>query len=439
MTDSKPEVDRPAGAPQAGTGSRRIVLGIVALAGVLTVAASAMYWGVSERFLPEPPPRYPDAEGSAGAAGEAEPEVAAGPRTEPAPGAAPTEAPEAAASEGARPDTEADAEAAPRGRVAAEAAPGTVTAATGAEPQAPAFDLVRVERDGSAVIAGTAAPGARVTIRSDADALAEAEADADGNFVAIFRADPGVAPQALTLDAEAPDGTQSRSDEVVMLLPDAPAAEAAGRGEAAAEAAPEAEGEAGTEEPAIAATAVVRADGAVEVTQTEAPAPQPGEARQVTLATIAYSEAGEVTLSGLGTPAAELRAYVDGALAGEGAVAGDGRWALELDDLAEGLYRLRIDALDATGRVTSRVETPFQRDFPAAPLPRPGVEGAVAEVIDGAVTVQPGNTLWTLARVHYGSGVLFTQIFTANSELIRDPDLIYPGQVLALPGAEEAD
>ena len=49
------------------------------------------------------------------------------------------------------------------------------------------------------------------------------------------------------------------------------------------------------------------------------------------------------------------------------------------------------------------------------------------------MTVQPGNNLWTLARTHYGSGVRYTQIFTANRDQIRDPDLIYPGQIFNMP------
>ena len=51
----------------------------------------------------------------------------------------------------------------------------------------------------------------------------------------------------------------------------------------------------------------------------------------------------------------------------------------------------------------------------------------------GVVTVQPGGNLWTIARLHLGSGVRYTQIFTANRDLIRDPDLIYPGQHLTPP------
>jgi len=52
----------------------------------------------------------------------------------------------------------------------------------------------------------------------------------------------------------------------------------------------------------------------------------------------------------------------------------------------------------------------------------------------GLVVVQPGNNLWNIARVLYGRGVRYTTIYEANREQIRDPDLIYPGQVFKAPG-----
>jgi len=48
-------------------------------------------------------------------------------------------------------------------------------------------------------------------------------------------------------------------------------------------------------------------------------------------------------------------------------------------------------------------------------------------------TVQPGYTLWAIARNRYGRGILYVQVFEANRDKIRDPDLIYPGQVFQLP------
>jgi len=54
------------------------------------------------------------------------------------------------------------------------------------------------------------------------------------------------------------------------------------------------------------------------------------------------------------------------------------------------------------------------------------------------VTVQPGFTLWGIAQERYGNGVLYVQVFEANRDKIRNPDLIYPGQVLSVPGATDA-
>ncbi len=342
-----------------------------------------------------------------------------------------------------------------------------------AEPtaEAPGFDVVRVEPDGSAAVVGTAEPGATVTIYADDAPLAEAEADAQGNFVAIFKIDPSPEPRALTLGAVTPEGGAASSEDVIVLLPRAPAVpepetelaaeaaaaragqeptagatptgaqeaalappEVAGEAPAPVEAAqvvlPEA-GEAAADmpdEPVVVATAILRSDG-VEVTPA-APL-DAGGARRVTLGSVSYAAAGEVTLAGVGTAGAVVRAYVDDTFTTEAQVAADGRWSMQLGDVAEGIYRLRIDQLASNGKVASRVETPFQRDYPRPPPPRPGGAHASGPMV--SVTVQPGNNLWTLARTHYGSGVSYTQIFTANSDQIRDPDLIYPGQIFNIP------
>ena len=49
------------------------------------------------------------------------------------------------------------------------------------------------------------------------------------------------------------------------------------------------------------------------------------------------------------------------------------------------------------------------------------------------MTVQPGNTLWEISNQAYGDGVLYVRLFEANKDKIRDPNLIYPGQVFSIP------
>lgn len=48
-------------------------------------------------------------------------------------------------------------------------------------------------------------------------------------------------------------------------------------------------------------------------------------------------------------------------------------------------------------------------------------------------TVKRGDTLWAIARRYYGNGVLWPRIWNANRSKIRNPNLIYPGQVFVIP------
>jgi nucleoid-associated protein YgaU len=48
-------------------------------------------------------------------------------------------------------------------------------------------------------------------------------------------------------------------------------------------------------------------------------------------------------------------------------------------------------------------------------------------------TVKKGDTLWAIAKAHYGEGSKFKAIFEANRPMLKDPDKIYPGQTLRIP------
>ncbi|MCV0394673.1 MAG: peptidoglycan-binding protein LysM [Rhizobiaceae bacterium] len=54
-------------------------------------------------------------------------------------------------------------------------------------------------------------------------------------------------------------------------------------------------------------------------------------------------------------------------------------------------------------------------------------------------TVQKGDNLWKIAEKHYGKGkgTKHTLIFEANKPMLKDPDKIYPGQVLRIPELAE--
>jgi nucleoid-associated protein YgaU len=161
--------------------------------------------------------------------------------------------------------------------------------------------------------------------------------------------------------------------------------------------------------------------------------PQPTAPASVTLDTIGYSDDGTLQLSGRASAeAVEVRAYLNNRLVAGLPVRAGGQWRGDVPDIAPGVYTLRIDALDAQGEVSSRLETPFKREAPEilAAAEENSEQGGPVR----AVTVQAGDTLWAIARDRYGNGVLYVQVFEANRASIRDPDLIYPGQVFDLPG-----
>lgn len=51
-------------------------------------------------------------------------------------------------------------------------------------------------------------------------------------------------------------------------------------------------------------------------------------------------------------------------------------------------------------------------------------------------TVKSGDTLGAIAKAHYGNAARYTKIFEANTPMLKDPNKIYPGQVLRIPSID---
>jgi nucleoid-associated protein YgaU len=52
------------------------------------------------------------------------------------------------------------------------------------------------------------------------------------------------------------------------------------------------------------------------------------------------------------------------------------------------------------------------------------------------VIIRRGDNLWRISRRMLGQGIRYTVIYEANRDQIRDPALIYPGQVFDVPESE---
>ncbi len=367
-------------------------------------------------------------------------------------------------------------------------------AAAAPEPSstpASSFDTVRVEPDGSGLVAGQAEPGESVAILAGDEVVARTTADADGRFVAFLDLPASDAPVALSIR----DGDGAMSDGTVILAPtgraiaarvEAPAMTGPDADEAPPDAgpgtgasqdvepagvsadpvrvatadplrvpgtppayAPEAapgQGTAGAAAADVAAPALPPLsdeEGQLPVLLSDAsgvrviqPALPPGADPEVldsvALDAIAYDVEGEVTVSGRGAGDGAVRLYLDNEAVAESVIGPDGQWSADLAGTAPGVYTLRVDELDAAGGVVSRIETPFQRERRDDIAAAMSGTAATSETI-AVRTVQPGNTLWAIARERYNEPMMYVRVFEANRDRIRNPDLIYPGQVFVLP------
>jgi hypothetical protein len=356
------------------------------------------------------------------------------------------DAPEPAAAEAPAPATEPAQTATPE---ATATAPTPDAAAPEAAVTPPRLDVVRVDEGGLATIAGTAAPGAMISLRLDGVELSQIAADASGQFATLLTLSPSETPRLLSLVQIGPDGTEIPGPDSLALAPvKAP--------EVTAEAAAETATETATETAPETAGLLVSPEGISVVESGSAPA---APALPISIETIAYGAAGEVNLSGMAGLGAKLRIYLDEAPIAEALADDTGKWSATLADVAAGLHVLRVDEVDAAGAVVSRFETPFEREVATQELAAAEAEAAAPEVAPASepatnepatnepatadpaaaaaapitITVQPGFTLWAIARETYGDGVLYVQVFEANRDKIKDPDLIYPGQVFTVP------
>ena len=158
--------------------------------------------------------------------------------------------------------------------------------------------------------------------------------------------------------------------------------------------------------------------------------PGPEVQAQVTLDTIAYDTEGDVVMAGRGPAESDVHFYLDNQPIHLAQIGAAGGWSTELPQVDPGTYTLRLDQVDAEGTVSSRIETPFLREEPET------IRAITTASGESVVTVQWGNTLWAIAQELLGDGVMYVQIYEANREQIRNPDLIYPGQIFTIPEAD---
>ncbi|MCS6757919.1 MAG: LysM peptidoglycan-binding domain-containing protein, partial [Candidatus Devosia euplotis] len=346
----------------------------------------------------------------------------------------------------------------------------------GKEGLAPQSFFVAINQDKSSeplVVAST--PGA---VSEVLQGLPQASAD-NAHQIAVVDTDAPAAiskPATIVPPAQAPAVAEASSAPAIVTAP-APTTAVQPPDEAAVAAAAVAKTDAAAEPaatPAEPAMAVATAEPAVVA----APAPAavvPVVAAAPTIDAVEV-DGDKTFFAGSGANGATVRLYVDEVFIVDTTIA-DGRWLIEAGKvLTKPDQRVRVDMLQpGSAAAMSRAEIDFHIDLPATAEPaapanesaaiaqatsQPEPESAApadaaatdsaAPAVPSIVTVTIGNlddqrfaagkaiirrgdNLWTIARRVYGEGVKYPTLYQANTDQIRDPDRIYPGQVFNLP------
>lgn len=361
----------------------------------------------------------------------------------------------------------------PVAKAPAPSQPNTPAAqtATSEASATPSFDVVRVEPDGAAVVAGRAAPNSTVSLQSGSERLAEAKTDATGAFALDLTLPVGQHRLALSGTAEPAD--PERMETAIVNVPQkGREGELLVMVERPGEASeiivkPEAQGPAAEPQaPSVAAPSSQTPPADAPQTAASNTAPPTGETKASVAALsveAVEAEGGKLFIAGAARERAKVHIYLDDAFVAETMGGAGDRFIASADALVSvGDHLVRADELDAAGQVVARVEVPFNRPdtaplaaiapADAQPATAPAEGGApeaeapaatadaqgttlqpALERVDARVIIRKGDTLWRISRNTYGRGSRFTVIYLANGDQIRNPNRIYPGQVFRVP------
>ncbi|MCD2181122.1 LysM peptidoglycan-binding domain-containing protein [Rhizobium sp. GN54] len=283
-------------------------------------------------------------------------------------------------------------------RSEAPAAEGTADAGTAAQGapagdasgwQAPSFDVLRVEPDGSTVVAGRAEPNKTVQILNGETVVATTDVNPSGEFAAVFDKPLAAGDHELTLRVLGEGGSAKASEEVatvsipkdkggellamvskpgaasrLITVPEAgsgaaaPAGSATGQGAASSAAQPSATG--GAETAAVAPQTDAQAPAGEAASA--ATAATGGAAPNVRISAVEL-EGDHMFVAGSTRPGALVRIYANDKLLGEMKADSDGRYVVDgVMPLAVGRHVIRADVMSAdAATVELRASVPFDR------------------------------------------------------------------------------
>lgn len=265
---------------------------------------------------------------------------------------------------------------APASNATAPAVSAPAAQAPAAGPVLPTFDVVRVEGDGSIVVAGSAAPNAKVEILNGGTVLGSTDAGSDGAFAIVLDDPLKPGDYTITLRSTAGGVAVASAQTAVVSVPQSPTGQVLAMVEEpgkpselltvpqpeAKPAAPAATDQAAA--PAASATATAPTAAAPAATGQAPATPAPAAAEPKIAVEAVEIDGSKIFVAGTADPGRKVRAYADDILLGEANTSPDGHFLIEAArDIPVGSHTIHVDGLDDDGvKVVARAAVPFERE-----------------------------------------------------------------------------
>ena len=251
------------------------------------------------------------------------------------------------------------------------------------------FDLVRLEPSGDVIIAGKTEPEIKIDIFDGNEKLSSVISDSHGDWVWISekRVEKGI--KRFRLQHTDTSGKIISSEENIIVFFEKDASENQK------------------------VVKITNKNIGIEILNNN-------EINGLALDTVEHFENNKLRIKGRSYPNSKVQFSLSEKIVGKTTSKNDGSWEFLTNEVEFNEYDLKIESFFQNHIITLKTKI---------------LDGNIDEelFLEKKFIVEDGNSLWRIARKTLGGGILYAEIFKNNKKIIKDPNLIFPGQVFKIP------
>ncbi len=260
------------------------------------------------------------------------------------------------------------------------------------------FDIVRISKHGDAVLAGKSEPNIYIELLNNNEMIANFFSDANGEWIWVSDLPLTEGIKKFKLQHRDKEGIYYKSDQTVVILND----------------------KSSKSKPIVAK--LLDSD-----TETIDMLNQDSIGNGLSLDLVNYNSSGLILLKGRTLPNHEVKFLNLNNIIGKSISNDFGKWEFAIKELE--LLNVKTIFTEINGE---EISLPFsQVDLEEY------VNVYNTNLEERNIVVEPGNSLWRIARKTLGGGIFYSEIYRNNLKRIKNPDLIYPGQVFNIPNIKK--